>query len=410
VSRAGPIALALAVITVGVVADIPALVPVGMLVGALATAQLLWLRRGLRGFEYSRVLGTRHAVWGDRVPVTVTIWNRSWLPVAWLTADDQLSGPIRIGSAPAPGPDDRHSLRNVWTLWPFERIERRFLLEADHRGRVAFGPVRLAAADLFAGTAASGELDSPAELTVAPRSVPVRMGASRARWNAQPRPTEGFPEDPAHVSGVRPYQAGDSPRRIHWRATARTGTARSKRFETSRERELMLVLDMQTLPGRAVGGGFEPDLVESLCVAAASLARDAITSGVRCGLAAAAFSYRLQPEVRMLPAGGPRQLLALDVELARLSGHASGPFQRLLAGLPRWVPTDVQLVVLSARDPAEYLPAMRRLRLQGHDLRLVAVGPDAATIAAHGRAAGIRVLTADLSPDWRTTDALSLAG
>ena len=196
-SRSGPVALALVVITVGVVADIPALVPVGMLVGTLGVARLLWIRRGLRGFEYQRVLGTRHAVWGDRVPVTVTIWNRSWLPVAWLTADDRVSAPVRIaGSGSAPASGDGNGLRNMWTLWPFERIERRFLLEADQRGRLAFGPVRLAAADLFAGTAAEGELARPDALTIAPRSVPVRVDASRARWNAQPRPIEGYPEDP----------------------------------------------------------------------------------------------------------------------------------------------------------------------------------------------------------------------
>jgi uncharacterized protein (DUF58 family) len=404
--------LALLAVTAGVVADLPALVPVGMLVGALALARELWLRRGLRGFHYQREVATRHAVWGDRVPITVTIWNRWWLPVAWLTAEDGISEPVTIGGGADVTEDagGRRWLRNAWTLWPFERVERRFLLEADHRGRIAFGPVQLATADLFAGTAAEGELAQPAELTIAPRSLPVRTGASRTRWSAQQRAVAGFPEDPAHFCGVRAYLPGDSPRRIHWRATARTGTPRSKRFEASRERELLLAVDIQTLPGRTFEAGFDPELVEALCVAAASLARDAISSGARCGLAAAAYSYRPRAEVRIVPASGPRQLLALTDALARLSPYASGPFGSLLGSLPRWLPLHSQLVVVTARDPGEYLPVLRRLRATGYDLLLVAVGPLASVAAARGRDAGIPVLTADLAPDWRTADALALAG
>lgn len=427
--------LALVAIVVGVVADVPALIPVGILIGVLALARALFVRRGLRGFEYQRTVGTRHAVWGDRVPITVRMWNRSWLPVAWLTAEDQLSEPVIIrpeGSAevvsaapssapaapPAPGVravvgedhTGRRWLRNAWTLWPFEKVERRFLLEADQRGRIAFGPVALAAADLFAGTSGEGELTQPFELTIAPRSLPVHMTTSHARWSAQQRSVPGFPEDPAHFVGVRAYQSGDSPRRIHWRATARTGTPRSKRFEASREREVLLAIDIQTVDGPAVGAGYDAERVEALCVAAASLARDAITGGARCGLAVAAYSYRPRAEVRLAPAAGPRQLLMLTDTLARLSPFASGPFSTLLGGLARWLPVQAQVVVLTARDPADWLPVLRRLRASGFTVQLIGIGPEASVAVARARDAGIPALVGDLGPDWRTADALALAG
>ncbi len=166
----------------------------------------------------------------------------------------------------------------------------------------------------------------------------------------------------------------------------------------------------QTVAGPVIGGGFEPDVVEALCVVAASLARDAITTGARCGLAAAAFSYRPRAEVRITPGAGPRQLLTLTDALARLSPYASGPFPGLLAALPRWVAPHTQLVILTARDPGEALPVLRRLRASGYDVRLVGVGPAAATVAARAGAAGFSVRTATLDPDWRTADALAIAG
>jgi uncharacterized protein (DUF58 family) len=379
------------------------------------------VRRGLRGLEYQRVLGTRHAMWGDRVPLTVTVWNRSWLPAPWVTAIDHLSDPADVRDAQAPGPGDpttdagtvgveQRWLRNAWTLWPFERVRREFILDADHRGRILLGPVELAIGDLLAAPAAAGTLAQPEELTIAPRVLPVRTSARHVRWSLQQRASTGAPEDPAHFAGVRPYQPGDSPRRIHWRATARTGSPRTKRFESSREHQQLLVVDIQTVSGHTVAGGYDPDLVEALCVVTASLALDAISSGARCGLAAAAYSYRPRAEVRITPAAGPRQLLALTDALARLSPYASARFPELLAGLPRWTSTHVQLVVITSRDPIAALPVLRRLRAMGYDLRLVALGPAAQEIAATGGSVGLRVLTASLDPDWRTADALALAG
>jgi uncharacterized protein (DUF58 family) len=405
--------LALLAIVAGIATDVPALIPVGLLIGVLAFARGVWLRRGLDGFLYEREVATRHAVWGDRVPLTVRIRNRSLLPVAWLTAEDALSDEVIIrgehASPVAEDPGGRRWLRNAWTLWPFETVERRFVVQADRRGRVAFGPVTLRAGDLFAGTAAEGRLDLPLELTVAPRTLPVRTGASRARWSTQQRAVAGFPEDPAHVVGVRAYRPGDSPRRIDWRATARTGTPLSKRFEASRERELLLALDIQTMEGATVGAGYDAELVEALCVAAASLARDAIGGGARVGLAAMAYSYRPRTEVRVPPAGGPRQLLALTDALARLSPYASGAFGALLAALPRWLPGHCQVVIVTARDPAPYLPVLRRLRGLGYELLLVGVGSAGPTAAARAREAGLPAITARLDPDWRAAEALDLA-
>jgi uncharacterized protein (DUF58 family) len=50
-------------------------------------------------------------------------------------------------------------------------------------------------------------------------------------------------EDPLRFAGVREYQLGDDPRRIHWKATARTHTLQSKLYEPSSLRRLLVLLD-----------------------------------------------------------------------------------------------------------------------------------------------------------------------
>jgi len=403
---AGTIAMA------GAVVGVPALTSVGVILGALALAREAWFRRGLRGLHYQRSLSTTRCVQGDEVAVSVRVWNRSLLPIGRITTDDQASQDIRFREQSMGGPaaTSRSALSNVWTLLPFERVERRFHLLADRRGRLVLGPVHLETADLFVGIAAAGDIQMPGQLIVAPRSVPVRQAGARSRWSPVARPASGFPEDPALVAGVRAYQPGDPPRRIHWKATARTGTPSSKHYEASRQREVVVVVDIQTEPGRMPSGRHDPDLVEAICVTAASLLRHGLANGVRCGLAAAAYTHRPSAQVRILPGSGTGQLLALMDALGRASPMASGPFESLLGGVARWLPQPTDLVVVTSRSVTPYMPILRRLRALGFGIRVVVVGQVAQASAADARGAGFRISAAALTPDWRTADALALAG
>src|SRR5258705_2635952 len=90
--------------------------------------------------------------------------------------------------------------------------------------------------------------------------------------------------DPALFAGVRPFQAGDSLRLVHWRATARLGRAVSRRFEPARGRTGMLVVDVRTV-GWAVLT-WDEDAFESLTVVAPSLARPILSHGPSPGIAA----------------------------------------------------------------------------------------------------------------------------
>jgi uncharacterized protein (DUF58 family) len=51
-------------------------------------------------------------------------------------------------------------------------------------------------------------------------------------------------EDPARLSGVRAYAAGDSLRRIHWKATAHEDRLLVKKFQPSQDLPVSIVLDL----------------------------------------------------------------------------------------------------------------------------------------------------------------------
>jgi uncharacterized protein (DUF58 family) len=345
------------------------------------------------------------------VPLDIAVWNDKPLPIAWLSIDDYATQGAVVREEPLvrgerPG---FTILRSRWTVGWYERVVRHLTIVADHRGVYSFGPVRVTVADLFGHGAATREHQDRGPYVVRPRSLPVRLASRQHAPAGYLRARQSLFEAPALFAGVRPYQAGDPMRRVHWRATARTGVTVSKRFDPSRALEVLVALDVQTLPGPHWTLQFDEELVEGLMVAAASLARHALAEGASCGLAAAAFNRTLDRFAIVPPRAGRDQLASIADMLARLSETPSAPFERLLARLPQTISAGTTVLVLTARDPEPYIAALARLDRSGYHVQLVALGPAADSVVARARAVGLTATIGSLTPDWRTSDALVLA-
>jgi len=409
--RASAVA-AILLASVGVLGRSPALVFLAALLVAVRTLGSLWSRRGLGGLVYERRIAHDRAVWGEPIALDVAVENRKILPVPWLQADDLVTDELVVRERPVERSEQPGIgiLRTRWSLGPWERATRRFTILAEHRGLFRFSGYRLTVADLFGRDTATGASDLPATLLVRPRTVPVRaLDIARAPYgSARRRP--GLAEDPALFAGVRPYRPGDPARRIHVRAWARTGRPVSRRYEPPAARAATIVLDIQTIEGPDWRLTWSEGLAEGLAVAAASLARRLLGEGIATGLLAAGWTGRPTTTAHVGPGSGSGQLGRITDLLGRLSPHPSGPFDRLLAGVPGMVAPGTALFVLTSRDPRPFLPALRRLAGTGYPVRLHLLGSRAVDRAPAARAAGIETLALTLAPDWRTADALVVAG
>ena len=292
-------------------------------------------------------------------------------------------------------------LRNAWTLRPWERVVRRFHVGADRRGVFRLGPVDLSVGDPFASRAAADLRPIIDTFLVWPRTVPTTEIEPPDRWGDLERARSGLAEDPSRFAGVRPYAAGDPLRRIHARTSARMGRPMTKRFEPSREREVLIALDVQTVEGAAWEAGFGSDDVESLYVIAGSLARTLGDRRVAFGLMAAGYTGAETRIARVAVSSAPGQVQRVLDLLARLSAHASAPFERLLVIVARTVRPGTTVLVLTARDPRPFGPALRRLEQAGADVVVVA--------AARPRPTGRRRRDRSASPpgarSWTVTGA-----
>jgi uncharacterized protein (DUF58 family) len=405
-------AAAVGLVVAGVVLGAPGLGLVGILALLVGLLGRVTAALGLRGVTYERHLGRDRMVWGDEIPLDLVVWNRKLLPLALLVADDTVSEGVVVRdqvpvAAERPG---WLSIRNAWTLAWYERVVRHRRLVGDRRGRFVLGPTRITVADVFGRDAATMTIDREQAYVVRPRTVPVaERGIARAPLGSRRAPT-GIFEEPTLFAGIRPYRPGDPPRRIHWRATARIGTAVSKRYESPRAREALVALDVQTVDGPHWRRDVDEELLEDVAVAAASISRALLRDGVATGLAAAAFTGTRSRVAWLQPRSGPRQLSLIADALGRMGPAASAPFDHVLVAAPRRLPPGTTILVVSGRDPAPILAIARRLRAGGYDVRLVLLGPQAASRAAAARMAGVPAAAGDFSPDWRTAEMLTLAG
>jgi uncharacterized protein (DUF58 family) len=401
--------LAILLLLGAVFLDVPVAIVLAIVVLLIEAARAVWATVGLQRVTYRRRLARDRVTWGDEIPTEVEIWNRKRLPLAWLRAEDGASAGVTVRERRLViGTRGGQVLRNAWTLAPFERVVRQFRLGADRRGVYDLGPVQLSVGDLFGREAAAEDRAMFDRFLVRPRTVPAAALDRRDTWGGQDRARTGLTEDPSRFAGVREYVPGDPLRRVHPRASARLGRPLVRRFEPSRDREVLVALDVQTGSGPAWEQSGDGDDVEGLFVVAASIVRSLALERAAFGLAAAGYHHAESRFALVDVSEAPGQLERVLDLLARLSAHPSAPFDRLLGMILRVIRPGTTVVVVTGRDPAPYLPWLRRIERAGCRVVIVTCGPDRIADAGRARRVGLLARSARLDGPWRTATTLAI--
>lgn len=263
----------------------PLLFVAALLIVALTLIPEIWYRYSLRQLVVRRQPEATRAVFGDSTEVSLLIENRKPLPLPFLEVEDDFPDALPVeGMRLGPSSrSERATLTNTLSLWAYERVRRRYRIHAVARGAYRFGPMKLRAGDPFGIMTREATADVNATLLVHPLVAPIeRFGlASRAPFGERKAPRRLL-EDPLRVSGIRDYEPGDEPRRIHWKATARSGTLQSKVYEPSTRHTLAVFVEVRTYNRSLMG--YDPQLVELAITAAASVATWALEQKYAVGV------------------------------------------------------------------------------------------------------------------------------
>lgn len=218
-----------------------------------------WSSQTLKAIDIRRIL-TPHAFLGEIIPVRLQLKNQSLLPVVWLQISESLPVQLKLSG----------TLRRVIRLGSKERVTLEYTLEGRKRGYYEIGPLVLYSGDLFGLADTQQRRMSASYLTVYPKIVPLNRVALPSRSPmGDLRHKQPIFEDPSRVIGKRDYVAGDSLRRVDWKATASTGRLQVKLFEPSIALETAIFLD---LDASSYDYRTRIDATELAIVVAASLA------------------------------------------------------------------------------------------------------------------------------------------
>ncbi len=336
---------------------------IGYLLFGLYVLGRLWVRRSLKGLRLTRAY-TGRAFTGDDVLVRVTLHNTSRLPVPWVQTHESL--PVELIAPPF------H--REVFSLAGGEQRYFEYELHCRKRGVYQLGPLKAQAGDLL-GLEPSQQTElAPEPMVVYPQVVQMtRLGVpTHSPLVALPATTPLF-EDPARVTGVREYQRGDSPRRIHWTATASAGRLLVKQYQPAIARETMLCLDMN-VAGYPLRRRSEAS--ELAVVVAASLANHiSVRERLPVGLATeAANELSPKPAPVFLPARRERgHLMSVLEALARVQLAEAQPLAERLRRVRARLAWGTTLIAITGEAGHDLFDSLATLRHAGLVVALVLV-------------------------------------
>lgn len=361
-------------IAIGAIMRTPLMVLFGALIIIGAVLMRLWWDFALTNLTYRREFSSNRAFWGDKVTMELVATNAKPMPITRLDVQEQVSPLTDIQHHDLALLANTRNRRfdSMFSLGMYEQVSQKYTLNCDHRGWQRFGPVRLQAHDPFGVSRREITLDVTEGVLVYPRMVPVSTFVVPAR---QPlgdmKPTTPLIEDPMRIAGVRQYVPGDSPRRIHWRATARTGELQTRIFEPSASPVAAIFLD--TITFSHLWEGQNSNRLELSVVTAASISRQLIEGRHQVGLYANAPIPDRARSIRISPGRRGGQLQKILEHLAMMQPVYGDKIEKMIGQeLPR-LPWGSSIVIISSQVTAEFQRSLIRLSRSGGASRFVLV-------------------------------------
>jgi uncharacterized protein (DUF58 family) len=346
----------------------------------IAAASAAWSRLSLFGLHYRRHFTETRAFLGETIELTLEVRNQKLLPLTWLDIVDVVSATLPIDKVEVVlnRVTNQGEFRSFWMPGGFQRLTRRYTIHCTQRGYHAYGPATVSTGDGF-GLFSRKALDSRRDrVIVYPRLYPVselRLPAKNPFGERGSR-LQLF-EDPLRTIGVREWQPGESIQRVHWKATARHQHLLSRVYEPSEEPQVLIFLNVATLPRHWQGN--IPELQERVISVASSLAAYCTDLRLPVGLVANGYLPGSDQSIRLLPGRSPNQLVRILELLAAVTPFATRPIEEMIWQEAPRLPWGVTLLVVTAIAHDDLLAALMDLKEAGRQVVLFTLAEEPPT-------------------------------
>ncbi len=356
---------------VGVVLSNQFLLVVALGLFGVAVVSWVWNQLSFFGLYYDRRLSETRAFLGETIELTLEVRNQKFLPLTWLEILDLFPAelPVEGGEVVPNRASNLGEFRTFWMPGAFQGLRRRFTVSCDERGYHSYGPATISTGDGFGFFSRKAVKTEQDHLIVYPRLYSVaelRLPAKNPFGERAAR--DRLFEDPLRTMGIREWQPADGLRRVHWKATARHQRMLSRIYEPSEEPQILIFLNVTTLPRHWQGS--IPALTERVISVAASLAAKCVEDRVSVGLISNGMLPGSDQPLRLLPGRSPNQLVRILESLAGITAFASLPIEEMVLRESPKLPWGATLVVVTAIAHDDLLAALLELDDAGREVVL----------------------------------------
>ena len=334
-----------------------------VLAGLWAACGYLLRRFALEGLQCTRAFSRLAVFEGEEGELIEVVRNDRPMLIPWLRVESRVSPYLRLGRQENLHVSGEMYYSSVFTLMPFQQIRRRHRVRFLRRGAYDLGSASLTAGDALGMFEISRDQQMSAPVLVYPRLLDERdVPAPLARLVAEAVARRHLLTDPFLVRGIRPYQAGDPVRDIHWPATARMGEAQVRLHDYTAQLRLLVVFNMERKAGQWGDTlmDYEQDDVERMISVAATVCVQALRAGLPVGFATNMPQGREETSTVLPPSGGAAREEELLAAFARLTVVRTLAFPLFLETLEDL--SGLDMLVISHFDSEEIQTALAPLR------------------------------------------------
>lgn len=269
---------------------------------------------------------------GEAITVTLHIHNPFRFPLIYLQIHDDVDPALRSQTD-----------RFYQLVYPGfrKRFSVHYVIRNIPRGVYNWEQITLKTGDLFGLVQKEIRFHQEQELVVYPRFQNIRF------WRTYNEKNTGMSssfnrqdEDVSSLMGIRDYVPGDRLARIHWKATARMNTLKTKEYEHQVTNDLMFFLDREMAHYKDCS----PDVFERAVSLTASLTRYALKQRFSTGL----VSYGERPSVIKM-SKDQEQIYRIFEHLARIRADAMYSFIRTVLREVVYLPTGTTVVIVTPK-------------------------------------------------------------
>ena len=325
---------------------------------------VLWSSPGELQISVSHQISSAHIFEDSKISISVKVTNNGE-KINVLELYDELSDRVAVESG---------GNYAVLSLQPHETIEFSYELFCPIRGVYRIGPVHARERDFFGLFFKENIIQDVVELTVIPQIEKIGEVALRSRVN----PNLGVMQThragvATEFHGVRSYTAGDSFKRINWKAFARWNAPMVNEFELEKSTDVIIILDARML--QETSGTLRQNPLEYGIRAAMSVAASFLKRRDRVGLIV--YGSVEKDLTWIYPESGNTQLQKVIRGLVSTKALGSFTFQAAVnTAVSHLLPRKSLIVFISSlEEDSSILGAVESLHAQGFRLLIISPSP-----------------------------------